>query len=51
MSTEGPRARVPFRFVDYEGLVVATGWEARNLRELVDVLRRVGGDVDIRDRR
>jgi hypothetical protein len=45
MTPGEPRAKEPFRFVDYEGLVVATGWEARNLRELVDVVRRCPGEV------
>jgi hypothetical protein len=39
------RARDPFRFVDYEGLVVASGTEARNLREFLEVIRRTPGDV------
>lgn len=39
------RAKAPFRFVDYEGLVVVTGLRAVNLRELADQLRRVPGDV------
>ena len=39
------RARDPFRFVDYEGLVVASGALARNLREFLDVIGRAPGDV------
>ncbi|HEX6852824.1 MAG TPA: DUF5752 family protein [Candidatus Polarisedimenticolaceae bacterium] len=39
------RARAPFRFVDYEGLVVVTGLRAANLQELADQLRRVPGEV------
>jgi hypothetical protein len=39
------RAREPFRFVDYEGLVVASGALARNLREFLEVIGRVSGDV------
>jgi hypothetical protein len=39
------RASKPFRFADYEGLVVATGWEARNLRELTVIVRRAPAGV------
>lgn len=39
------RARHAFRFSDYEGLVEATGMKAGNLREFLDILRRVPGDV------
>ena len=39
------RARTPFRFVDYEGLVVVTGLKAANLRELADQLQRVSGEI------
>lgn len=39
------RAREPFRFCDYEGLVVVTGLRASNLRELVDMIRRVPGEI------
>jgi len=45
MSPPQERARAPFQFVDYEGITVATGWEARNLRELIEVLRRAPVDV------
>lgn len=45
MSDAAPRARTPFRFADYEGVVVATGWEARNLRELTEGVRRAPGEV------
>ncbi len=41
----GPRAREPFRFVDYEGLVMPTGRSAINLRELVEQLRTVPAPV------
>jgi hypothetical protein len=41
MSRKVARAREPFRFVDYEGLVVASGVEARNLRELLETIRKV----------
>lgn len=44
-SAERARARAPFEFSDYEGIVVATGWEARNLRELLDVVRRAPAEV------
>ncbi len=33
------RAAKPFRFVDYEGLVMPTGLRAANLRDLVEVIR------------
>ena len=39
------RAREPFRFYDYEGLVMVTGLKASNLRELCDMLRRVPGEM------
>lgn len=39
------RAGAPFRFVDYEGLVVVTGLRATNLRELTDEIRRVPAEV------
>jgi hypothetical protein len=39
------RAAAPFRFVDYEGLVMPTGQRAANLRELLDLVRRVPLDV------
>ena len=39
------RAEESFRFEDYEGLVMATGLRASNLRELSDILRRV--DVEV----
>ncbi|HUC42569.1 MAG TPA: DUF5752 family protein [Candidatus Sulfotelmatobacter sp.] len=45
MSADAARAGAPFVFADYEGLVVATGWEARNLRELLDVIRRAPAEV------
>jgi len=45
MSEPEARARKPFLFADYEGLVVATGWEARNLRELTEIVRRAPADV------
>ena len=45
MGESSERARDPFRFVDYEGLVVATGSQARNLREFLDVIGRAPGDV------
>jgi len=35
------RAREPFRFVDYEGLVMPTGLRASNLRELAEHIRHV----------
>jgi hypothetical protein len=44
-SLASVRARAPFRFVDYEGLVVVTGLRAVNLRELADQLRRVPAEV------
>lgn len=45
MSEAPARAAHPFHFSDYEGLVVATGWEARNLRELTEIVRRAPPDV------
>jgi Family of unknown function (DUF5752) len=39
------RAHDPFRFVDYEGLVVASGAEARNLREFLEVIGRASGEI------
>jgi hypothetical protein len=39
------RAEEPFRFVDYEGLVMPTGLRAANLREMADLIRRVPLDV------
>jgi uncharacterized protein DUF5752 len=45
MHGASARARDPFRFVDYEGLVVASGTDARNLREFLEVIRRTPGDV------
>jgi len=39
------RAREPFRFVDYEGLVVASGAEARNLREFLEVIGRAPAEI------
>lgn len=39
------RARSPFRFNDYEGLVIVTGIEARNLSEFLDRIRVVSTDV------
>jgi hypothetical protein len=43
--TAQPRAAEPFRFVDYEGLVMPTGLRASNLRELLDLVRRVPPEV------
>jgi hypothetical protein len=40
MGPNSERASEPFRFVDYEGLVVASGALARNLRELLEVIGR-----------
>ncbi len=37
--------REPFRFVDYEGLVLSTGRRASNLREFLDTLSQVSLDV------
>ena len=45
MSTRAERARAPFRFVDYEGLVVASGAEARNLREFLEVIGRASEEI------
>jgi len=45
MGEHSERARHPFRFTDYEGLVVATGTQARNLREFLEVVGRAPGDV------
>jgi len=39
------RAAKPFEFVDYEGLVMPTGLRASNLKELVDLIRRVPTEV------
>ncbi len=39
------RAAEPFRFVDYEGLVMPTGLRAANLRELIDRVRSVPTEV------
>lgn len=39
------RAAATFRFVDYEGLVMATGLRAANLKELLDLIRRVPVEV------
>ena len=39
------RAQSPFRFVDYEGLVLAMGLRASNLRELADRIRQVPKEV------
>lgn len=39
------RAQEPFRFCDYEGLVVVTGSKATNLVDFLYQLRRVPGDV------
>jgi len=39
------RGTEAFRFMDYEGLVMLTGLRAVNLRELVDLVRRVPLDV------
>lgn len=39
------RARLPFRFSDYEGLVIVTGVEASNLREFLDRIRVVSTEV------
>lgn len=44
-SSSRTLARDPFRFADYEGLVVATGLSAGNLREFLDLLRRVPVEV------
>ncbi len=38
-------AAEPFRFVDYEGLVLATGRRAASLREMAAAIRRVPADV------
>jgi len=45
MNESSARARDPFRFVDYEGLVVASGALARNLREFLEVIGRAPGEV------
>jgi len=45
MTASEMRATEPFLFADYEGLVVATGWDARNLRELTEIVRRAPGEV------
>jgi hypothetical protein len=39
------RAAAPFRFTDYEGLVMPTGLRAGNLRELIDRVRSVPLEV------
>jgi hypothetical protein len=39
------RASEPFRFVDYEGLVMPTGLRAANLKELIDLVRTVPVEV------
>lgn len=39
------RSREAFRFMDYEGLVMPTGLRAINLRELLDLVRRVPLEV------
>lgn len=39
------RARDAFHFMDYEGLETATGLKATNLREFLDLIRRVPADV------
>jgi hypothetical protein len=39
------RSAVPFRFVDYEGLVMPTGLRAANLKELADLLRIVPSEA------
>jgi hypothetical protein len=45
MGEASGRARDPFRFIDYEGLVVASGALARNLREFLEVIGRAPGEV------
>ena len=40
-----PRAREPFRFLDYEGLVMPVGRRASNLREFLVALGEVSLDV------
>jgi hypothetical protein len=45
MREPDARAAEPFRFVDYEGLVVASGAEARNLREFLEIVGRASGDI------
>jgi len=45
MGTAKERASNPFRFVDYEGLVVASGAEARNLREFLEVIGRAPDEM------
>jgi hypothetical protein len=45
MAARSARASTPFRFVDYEGLVVASGTMARNLRELLEVVSRAPAEV------
>jgi Family of unknown function (DUF5752) len=39
------RAKEPFRFIDYEGLVMPTGLHAVNLKELIGLVRTVPLDV------
>jgi hypothetical protein len=39
------RAREPFEFVDYDGLVMPTGLHAANLREFLEIVRTVHADV------
>jgi hypothetical protein len=39
------RAEEPFRFTDYEGLVMPTGLRASNLREFLDLIRQVPLEV------
>lgn len=45
MKASEARARDPFRFVDYEGLVVASGAIARNLREFLEIIGRAPASV------
>jgi hypothetical protein len=45
MNSFERRAREPFVFVDYEGLVMPTGRRAANLREFLESLRAVPLDV------
>jgi trehalose-phosphatase len=39
------RASEPFKFIDYEGLVMPTGRRAANLKELIDLVRTVPPEV------